>query len=54
MAVGLSDKNRHAEKEWSPQVESLLPEQKVLASRHLRYESTIDESHETTLAPSCC
>ena len=38
MAVGLSDKNRHAKKEWTPQVESLLPEQKVLARRHLRYE----------------
>jgi hypothetical protein len=31
-------KNRHAKKEWTPQVESLLPEQKVLARRHLRYE----------------
>jgi len=38
MAVGLSDKNRHAKKESTPQVESLLPEQKVLARRHLRYE----------------
>jgi hypothetical protein len=38
IAVGLSDKNRHAKKEWTPQVESLLPEQKVLARRHLRYE----------------
>ena len=34
----MSDKNRHAKKEWTPQVESLLPEQKVLARRHLRYE----------------
>ena len=38
MAVGLSDKKCHAKKEWAPQVESLLPEQKVLAKRHLRYE----------------
>ena len=38
MAIGLSDKNRHAKKEWTPKVESLLPEQKVLATRHLRYE----------------
>jgi hypothetical protein len=38
MAVGLSDKSRHAKKEWTPQVESLLPEQKVLPRRHLRYE----------------
>ena len=31
-------KHRHAKKEWTPQVESSLPEQKVLARRHLRYE----------------
>ncbi len=38
MAGGLSDRNRHAKKEWTPRVESLLPGQKVLARRHLRYE----------------